>query len=188
MPNDAYKNGNIETLIVLAQQRDSKAIEALIRGEQKHIYAIFSHLTNKSEDIADLTQETLIKMIKNIGSLRNTSLFRQWLNRIISNTFYDYARKHSEKNTEIDDEKINEIRDKIGCEPGEKCVFSEIERLLKTALMTLPKNLRLALILREYEGLSYEDISKITNTTLGTVKSRISRARLRLKEELADFI
>lgn len=188
MPNDAYKKENIETLIVLAQKGDSKAIESLIRNEQKHIYAIFSHLTNKSEDIADLTQETLIKMIKNIRTIKNPSLFRQWLNRIISNMFYDYSKKHTDKNTEIDDEKINEIRDKLGCEPGEKCIFSEIERLIKTALMTLPKNLRLTLILREYEGLSYEDISKVTNTSLGTVKSRISRARLRLKEELADFI
>jgi RNA polymerase sigma-70 factor (ECF subfamily) len=54
--------------------------------------------------------------------------------------------------------------------------------------MTLPKDLRITLILREYEGLSYEDISKITNTTLGTVKSRISRARIKLQEELKDFI
>ena len=54
--------------------------------------------------------------------------------------------------------------------------------------MTLPQNLRITLVLREYEGLSYEDISKITNTTLGTVKSRISRARLKLQEELREFI
>ncbi len=85
-------------------------------------------------------------------------------------------------------EKLNEIKDKIGCEPGEKCLFSEIEKLIKAALMTLPQNLRITLVLREYEGLSYEDISKITNTTLGTVKSRISRARLKLQEELKEFI
>ena len=54
--------------------------------------------------------------------------------------------------------------------------------------MTLPKNLRISIILREYEGLSYEDISKVTNTTIGTVKSRISRARLRLRTALADFL
>jgi RNA polymerase sigma-70 factor (ECF subfamily) len=188
MPSNVYKKGDIETLINLAQNRDSKAIETLIRAEQRHIYAIFSHLADKKEDVADLTQEALIKMIKNIGTLKNPSLFRQWLNRIISNIFYDYVRKNSFSKTEVADDKINEIKDKLGCEPGEKCIFSEIERLIRTALMTLPKNLRLALILREYEGLSYEDISKITNTTLGTVKSRISRARLRLKEELADFI
>ena len=96
--------------------------------------------------------------------------------------------KKSDKLVDFDMEKLNEIKDKIGCEPGEKCLFSEIEKLIKAALMTLPQNLRITLVLREYEGLSYEDISKITNTTLGTVKSRISRARLKLQEELKEFI
>ena len=54
--------------------------------------------------------------------------------------------------------------------------------------MTLPKDLRLTIILREYEGLSYEDIARITNTAIGTVKSRISRARIKLQQELKDFI
>ena len=63
-----------------------------------------------------------------------------------------------------------------------------MEKLIKTALMTLPKELRITLILREIEGLSYEDISKITNTALGTVKSRISRARTRLQKEIQEFI
>ena len=85
-------------------------------------------------------------------------------------------------------DKLNEIKDKLGCQPGEKCIFSEMEKLVRTALLTLPKDLRITLILREYEGLSYEDISKITNTALGTVKSRISRARLKLQNELKEFI
>ena len=76
----------------------------------------------------------------------------------------------------------------MGCEPGEKCLFSELEKLIRSALMTLPKDLRITLVLREYEGLSYEDISKITNTALGTVKSRLSRARLKLQNELKEFI
>ena len=80
------------------------------------------------------------------------------------------------------------IKDKIGCEPGERCLFSEMEKLIRAAVISLPDNLRIVILLREYEGLSYEDISRITNTTLGTVKSRISRARLRLQEELKEFI
>ena len=67
-------------------------------------------------------------------------------------------------------------------------MFSEIEKLINTALLTLPKDLRITLVLREYEGLSYNDIAQITNTAVGTVKSRISRARLKLQEELKDFI
>lgn len=63
-----------------------------------------------------------------------------------------------------------------------------MEKLIKAALLNLPENLRIVIVLREYEGLSYDDISKITNTALGTVKSRISRARIKLQEELKEFI
>ena len=63
-----------------------------------------------------------------------------------------------------------------------------MEKLIKSAILTLPDYLRIVIILREYEGLSYDDISKITNTTVGTVKSRISRARLKLQQELKEFI
>jgi len=188
MPNCDYKKESLTTIIMLAQNNDVKAIETLIRREQKHIFAIFSHLVVKKEDIADLTQETLVKMAKNIKNLKEPEKFRQWLNRIISNTFYDYTKKNRVKDIELDENKINEISDLTRCEPIEKCLFSEIENFVKLALMSLPKDLRLSIVLREYEGLSYEDISKITNTTLGTVKSRISRARLRLREALSDFL
>lgn len=188
MPRSDYKNENLSAIILLAQNKDIKAIETLIRREQKHIFAIFSHLAGKKDDVADLTQETLVKMAKNIGSLKEPAHFRQWLNRIISNTFYDYMKKKQTESVDIDDEILESIRDKTNCEPGEKCIFSELENLVKKALMALPLNLRLSIVLREYEGLSYEDISKLTNTTIGTVKSRISRARLKLRELMSDFI
>jgi len=188
MPNCDYKKENLTTVILLAQNGDIKAIETLIRREQKHVFAIFSHLTDKKEDIADLTQEALVRMARNIKSLKEPANFRHWLNRIISNIFYDYSKKNKRNETKIDETALNEIHDKTECEPGEKCLFSEIEDLIKDALMTLPSILRLTIILREYEGLSYEDISKLTHTTIGTVKSRIARARIKLRELLADFI
>ena len=98
-------------------------------------------------------------------------------------------KKHTKyKDLEHNENKLLEIKDKIGCEPGEKCLFAEMEKLIKSALLSLPENLRISILLREYEGLSYDDIAKITNTTLGTVKSRISRARIKLQQELKEFI
>ena len=64
----------------------------------------------------------------------------------------------------------------------------DMDKIIKTALLSLPQNLRIVIVLREYEGLSYEDISKLTNATIGTVKSRISRARGKLQEQLKEFI
>jgi len=189
MSKTRYKKRDLHTLIALAQENDTKAIEELIRRVQKNIFTMFSYLTDKRQDIADLTQEVLVKMAKNIGSLKDISKFKPWLSQIVSNTFYDYIKKHAnDKKVDLDNDKLLEIKDKIGCEPGEKCLFSEMEKLIKAALLSLPENLRIVIILREYEGLSYEDIAKVTNTALGTVKSRISRARLKLQQELKEFI
>lgn len=188
MSKSDYKKKNINTLISLAQQGETKALEELIRKVQKEIYVIFSHLACHKEDIADLTQETLIKMAKSLSQLKNPKSFKTWLGQITTNVFYDYTRKHPNKSVEVNDEKLKEIKDKLGCEPNQRCLLSEIEKLIRTTLLTLPKDLRITLVLREYEGLSYDDIAKITNTAIGTVKSRISRARLKLQKELKDFI
>ncbi len=189
MSKSKYKKRDINTLIFFAQKGDTKALEELIRRVQKNIFSMFSYLTDKRQDIADLTQEALFKMAKNIKSLKDITRFRPWLNQIVTNIFYDYIKKYAKHDKiELDNDKLLEIKDKIGCEPGERCLFSEMDKLIKAALLTLPENLRIVLILREYEGLSYDDIAKITNTATGTVKSRISRARLKLQQELKEFI
>ena len=189
MSKSKYKKRDINTLILFSQKGDIKALEELIRRIQKNVFTMFSYLTDKRQDIADLTQEALLKMAKNIRSLKDINKFRPWLNQIVTNIFYDFIKKHAKyQKIDLDNDKLLEIKDKIGCEPGEKCLFAEMEKLIKAAMLTLPENLRIVLILREYEGLSYEDIAKITNTALGTVKSRISRARLKLQDELKEFI
>ena len=184
MAKSVYKRKDIDTLIIYAQRGDTKALEEIIKRVQKNIFTMFSYLTDKRQDIADLTQEALLKMARNINSIKEPKFFKAWLNQIVTNIFYDYIKKHArDKKIDIDNDKLLEIKDKIGCEPGEKCLFSEMEKLIRIAMLNLPENLRIAIILREYEGLSYEDISKITNTALGTVKSRI-----KLKQELKEFI
>ena len=189
MPNKDYKKGSTVMLITLAQNGDTKAMEELIRRIQKDIFSMFSYLTEKREDVADLTQETLLKTAKCISTLKDPKCFKSWLHHIVTNTYYDYTKKHAIDNKiDYDEDKILEIKDKLGCEPGEKCLFSEMDKVIKLALLNLPANLRIAVILREFEGLSYEDISKLTKTTTGTVKSRIARAREKLQKQLKEFI
>lgn len=189
MPVAAYKKEELNTIIKLAQEGNVKALEELIRRIQKNIFAMFSYMTDKRQDVADLTQEALLKTAKCINSLHDTKCFKPWLNHIVTNTFYDYLKKHSkDEKIDFDNEKILEIKDKLGCEPGEKCFFTELDKLLKAALLDLPVRLRIVIILREYEGLSYEDIAEITKTSIGTVKSRISRARTKLQTQLKEFI
>lgn len=188
MSKSNFKKGDILSLIQQAQKGEIKALEGLVKSVQKHIFAVFSHLIEKREDVSDLTQEALLKMAKSISTLKDPKNFKSWLNQIITNLYYDHIRKNPNRFIELSDEKFEEIKDKLRCEPGQKCMFSELEKIIKNALMTLPKDLRITLVLREYEGLSYEDIAKITNTAIGTVKSRISRARLKLQNELKEFI
>ena len=183
-----YKKKDFPDLIVFAQKGDIKALEELLKRVQSQIYAMFAHLTNRKDDISDLTQETLLKLAKSITKLKDIKNFKQWLNQIIINTYNDFLRKNPDKYIELDENIFEGIKDKIGCEPGERCLFTEIENLIKNALLTLPKDLRITIILREFEGLSYEDIAKLTDTALGTVKSRISRARNKLQQELKEFI
>lgn len=192
-----YKKMAQEELIVLSQQHDLKALEELLRREQKNIFTAFTYLDKKRENVADLTQEALLRIAKNIHTLKNPKTFRSWLNQIVTNLFYDELRKSSKKpeiisidetdNNGITNPIKNQIPDKK-CRPPEKCMSSELEKIIKSEIQNLPEPFRIAIILRELQGLSYEEIAEATNTTLGTVKSRIARARNKLQEELKSYI
>ena len=74
------------------------------------------------------------------------------------------------------------------CKPNEKCLAGELEKIIKYAIQSLPENFKIAIILREFQGLSYDEIAAATNSNIGTVKSRIARARLKLQEDLKQYI
>lgn len=192
-----YKKMALEELIVLSQKNDLKALEELLRREQKNIYTAFTYLDKKRENVSDLTQEALMRVAKNIHTLKNPKTFKSWLNQIVTNLFYDDLRKASKRpeiisidETEPDGMTTpikNQIPDKK-CKPPEKCMSSELERIIKAEIQNLPEPFRIAIILRELQGLSYEEIAEATNSSIGTVKSRIARARGKLQEELKSYI
>ncbi len=192
-----YRKMTLEELVVLSQQNDFKALEELIKREQKNVFATFSYLTNKRENVADLTQEALLRLAKNIHNLKNPKHFKSWLNQIVTNLFYDELRKTSRKpdtismDEETDDETAFSLKSVLQdpkCKPPEKCMSHELEKLIKKAITELPDQFRIAIVLRELQGLSYEEIAEATNASVGTVKSRISRARLKLQDGLKAYI
>ena len=191
-----YKNMSAEELIILSQDEDYKALEELIKRVQYDVYATLSYLLKDENNLSDLTQEVLVKIAKNISSLKNPACFKGWVNHIVTNTYYDYARKTNRRpktiSLEYTCEPANfalkiEIPDKR-IKPIEKCISSECEKMIKNAIRELPETFRVAIILREFQGLSYEEIAKNTNSSIGTVKSRISRARIKLQEALKNYI
>lgn len=186
-----------EELVVLSQQNDLKALEELIRREQKNVFATFSYLAKKRENVADLTQEALLRVAKNINSLKNPKHFKSWLNQIVTHLFYDELRKSArkpdiismdEENDEDSNFSLKSIIPDKKCKPPEKCISSELEQIIKAAIRALPEQFRIAIVLRELQGLSYEEIAEATNSSVGTVKSRISRARLKLQDGLKSYI
>ena len=194
-----YKKMGIEQLVILSQENDYKAIEELVKREQKNIFATFSYLHLKTDNVYDLTQEALLHMTKGIHNLKNPKTFKSWLNQIIMHLFYDDLRKIARKPTVIslDNDSDNEenhvtnpqnyIPDKK-CKPMEKCLSNELDKMIKTEMRALPEHFRVAIVLRELQGLTYDEIAHITNTNVGTVKSRISRARNRLQDKLKNYI
>ncbi len=192
MPRLQYKKMPLEEIIVLSQQNDFKALEELIRREQKNVFAAFSYLCKKRENIADLTQETLLRVAKNIHTLKKPQNFKSWLNQIITNLFYDELRKKQRKPDIISiDCENTDIKTQLPdpkCKPHEKCLTSELEKMIKEAIQDLPEQFRIAIILRELQGLTYEEIADVTNSNVGTVKSRIARARGKLQNDLKSYI
>ena len=198
-----YKSLNMSKLIELAQSDDKKAIEELIKRIQNSIYATIFYLDPKKENINDFTQEVLLRVAKNIKSIKNTNLFKTWLNQLITNKFYDDMRKkyrepniisidanYDDKDTNVSNINITnpmQLED-YHPRPLEHTLTMELNDLIKKSIHKLPDQFRLALVLREFQGLSYEEIAKLTNVNVGTVKSRISRARNKLQEYLKGYV
>lgn len=193
-----YKDMNLYDLVCYAQEDNYDALEELIKREQKNIFTSFCYLGAVNENISDLTQEALFRMSKNIKKLKNPKLFKSWLGQIVTNLFYDDLRKKQRKpdsvsidsywiNDDSDDDCILHICDNT-LMPDEKTLGKELTDIIREMICKLPEHFRLVIILRELQGLSYEEIAKITQTNVGTVKSRISRARNKLQECLKPYL
>jgi len=198
MSKKKYKDMSLYNLICSSQGNDYSALEELIKREQKNIYASFCYLGAPRESISDLTQEALLRMSKNIKNLKNPKYFKSWLGQIITNLFYDELRKKQRipeavsidsywLNDDENDDSALHICDNSS-KPDEKTMGKELNNVIKDKICNLPEHFRIVIILRELQGLSYEEIAKITQTNVGTVKSRIARARNKLQECLKPYI
>ena len=192
-----YKKMRLDELVIDSQKGDYKALEELIRREQKNVFATFTYLNRKNDNVYDLTQEALLKMAKGLPNLKNPKMFKSWLNQIVMNLFYDNLRKLNRVppmvSLEIDESNPYSTNPQISvpdkrCKPLEKCLSNELDSLIKREMQQLPDYFRVPIVLRELQGLSYDEIAQITKTNVGTVKSRISRARSRLQDGLKNYI
>jgi len=175
---------------------DRLAFSELLRRYQSHVDRILYHLAPDWQDRADLAQEVWIRVYRNIKRLNDPVKFRGWLSRIATNLFYDELRKRKRVRSPLSLDAPRQLDDgemdwEIAAqEPGpeENLTTAEFYEQLQTAIADLPEVFRTTIVLREIEGMAYEEIAEITGVSLGTVKSRIARARQRLQLQLQNYL
>ncbi len=196
IPPTKLTNHDLVLLCQSGLSPNREAFAELLRRYQSHVDRVLYHLAPDWDDRADLAQEVWIRVYRNIKRLNEPAKFRGWLSRIATNLFYDELRKRKRNQSPLsldaplsmDDGEVSwEIASE---EPGpeETLTTHEFYGQLREAIAELPEVFRTTIVLREIEGMAYEEIAAITGVSLGTVKSRIARARQRLQTQLQNYL
>ena len=169
---------------------DVESFEQLIRQYQRMAYNVAYRMMGNEEDAKDMTQEALVKVFKKLKSFRMDASFSTWLYRIVMNTCKDEMRKKKmstisiDQSIETEDSQVYFELEEKGLGPEEKLLQKETQNLVHSALQEIPEDNRMVLILRDIKNLTYDEISEVLDIPKGTVKSRINRGRLALKDVL----
>ncbi len=182
-----------EALVKRVQQGDVNAYNILVIKYQHKVAQIISKFVGNSADVNDVAQEAFIKAYKAINNFRGESSFYTWLYRIVVNSAKTYLESNSKRKNhiDVDSEEFQSI-DAQGVltskESPDKIIESqELQQVILSAMKELPEELRQAIMLREVEGMSYEDMADLLQIPIGTVRSRIFRARQFIEERMSRF-
>ncbi|MFQ2822366.1 MULTISPECIES: RNA polymerase sigma factor RpoE [Aeromonas] len=183
-----------EQLVERVQRGDKAAFNLLVKKYQQKVVNLVARYVNNPGDVPDVAQEAFIKAYRALPTFRGESAFYTWLYRIAVNTAKNYltsqGRRPPSSDVEADEaesygggEALQEVST-----PENLALTDEIKRTVFSAIEALPEDLRTAITLRELEGLSYEEIAEIMDCPVGTVRSRIFRARDAIDKKLQPLI
>ena len=184
-----------QQLVERAQRGDKHAFELLVSKYQRKLARLLSRFIRDSTEVEDVTQEAFIKAYRALPTFRGDSAFYTWLYRIGINTAKNYLAamgRRAPTTTEIDSEEAegyedgDQLRDLNT--PENQMMSRQVAETVNQTLESLPEELRSAITLREIEGLSYDDIADIMNCPIGTVRSRIFRAREAIAAKLRPLL
>ena len=170
-------------LVLRVQKGDKRAFDLLVLKYQYKLQAIVSRFVRDTNEVADVTQEAFIKAYRALPKFRGDSQFYTWLYRIAVNTAKNYlvskSRRPSSTDIDVADAEQFADNEKLidDTSPEDFIMTQELAQVIKDSLSQLPEDLRTALTLREFEGMSYEEIADVMGCPVGTVRSRIFRAR-----------
>ena len=192
----AEQRPTVETQFIERLKRgDAAAFEILVADRSGEIYGLLYRLTENPEEARDLTQETFLRAFQSIGHFRGDADLRTWIYRIAINQARNrwrwWRRRRRDTTVSLDapdgpyGQPLNAtLRADRGEDPEQQTLARERERVLRSALQTLGSSYREAVVLRDIEGFSYEEIAATLEISIGTVKSRLSRGREELRKKL----
>ena len=179
----------VEAVLERAMRGDPAAFEEVVTLYERLVYNIAYRVLGNSEDAGDVTQESFVRLYKNIRSLEDVKHLKPWLCRVAHNLCIDELRRRKARPSEsldaaheLEDGAVSrQLEDKTPG-PEEAVLLKEELEQLERAIAKLPDEYRVMIVMRDLSGLSYQEISEATQLEMGTVKSRLSRARARLRE------
>ncbi len=172
-------------LIRAWQRGDANAFAELVRRWQQPLARFLHHLSGGNEQTADLCQEVFLRVCRSAASYRGGGAFSTWLYRIAINVTRDAARRLKVRKTpEVNQDPIPDYRHPV---PQHRSEQRELAEAVAVALAELPQEQRLVLVLRHYEGVSFEEIARLTATPASTIKSRFSAALRRVRARLEEL-
>lgn len=184
-----------QQLVERVQSGDKQAFDLLVIKYQRKLARLLSQFIRDSAEVEDVTQEAFIKAYRALSSFRGDSAFYTWLYRIGINTAKNFLVSQGRKLPTLqgfDNEDAEDFEDggllKEMNTPESELMSQEIAQTVNQTLDSLPEELRTAIVLREIDGLSYEEIANIMNCPIGTVRSRIFRAREAISEQLRPLL
>ncbi|HOX39158.1 MAG TPA: sigma-70 family RNA polymerase sigma factor [Candidatus Brocadiia bacterium] len=178
-------------LLMNCRRGDPRSFGLLIERYQDRIYNTALGMLGSPEDAADVAQEVFIKAWRSLAGFRGDSSFLTWVTRITYNTVISHRRKGGIQTQSLwiedDDSREEKASDNPGVDPADESLSREAQQRVRAAIAALPDDARRLVVLRDIEGMEYEEIADVTGLPLGTVKSRLHRARMQLKETLEPY-
>lgn len=188
------ENESDQALVARVQQGDQKAFDLLVRKYQHRLTSVISRYINDWSECQDVAQEAFVRAWRAIGSFRGDAQFYTWIYRIAVNTAKNHLVSQGRR-PPTEDIAADEAVQYEGATrlhetgtPERELLRQEIEQTVFDTVQALPEDLRTAITLREVEGLTYEEIAEAMNCPIGTVRSRIFRAREAIDEQLRPLL
>ena len=173
-------------LVARARAGEYEAFEELVRRYKNDVYALAFHYLRQREDAWDASQEVFIRAHRALGRFRGDASFKTWILRITANCCKDLFKKRR-----VSTVSLEELGGEVGAyterDPSSELESRELGSAIETALDGLPQKHRLAFVLREFEGLSYQQMAEVMGCTMGTVMSRLHHARKKLQRALISM-